>query len=133
MLACDSAEIVDGSLANITRGGITGFWVASFPEDVELQAVVRFSGLEADFHEDADRSVEANLVGPGGGLLVALDFEIPAGRADPLHQPGWEATFTMRLEIEFTAEQEGGHMLEFYVGGRFADSLPLVVRLAESE
>jgi hypothetical protein len=50
--------------------------------------------------------------------LVSLRFEVPTGGPGPTHPAGWEMNAMIPVVIQFTAQAEGTHMVDFYVNGR---------------
>lgn len=128
-IPCGSVRIEDdGRVSAIEDFGFDTIVVDPFPSPVELIVLIRAVGLPADFAGDADRIVEAYLLGPGMDALVSLDFEIRSGEPSPGYLEGWEMNAVIPLFIEFTPHAEGTHSLELYLHGRVQPcSVPLQV------
>jgi hypothetical protein len=67
---------------------------------VEFVALSRFAGLPPDFAEDADRTVEAYLLGPAMGQVVDITFELHSGTPDDTHAEGWEMNVLIPIIVQ---------------------------------
>ncbi len=132
-IPCASAQIEDdGRVSSIQDFGFDTLWVDPFPSEVEFIALIRAAGLPEDFAEEADRTVEVYLLGPGMESLVNIEFELPSGEPGEDHPEGWELNAVIPVLIQFTPRGEGTHMLEFYVHSRVQPcSIPLQIRAGQ--
>lgn len=118
-IPCGSVQVEDdGEVSAIHGPGFDTLWVDPFPSEVEFIVLLRIAGLPQDFIEEADRGVEAYLLGPGMDPLVSIDFELPAGEPGPDYMEGWELNAMVPLVIQFTPHAEGTHSLDLYVHAR---------------
>lgn len=101
------------------------------PAPIGFIVALRLAGLPGDFTEEADKQIEANLLGPGMTLLESLEFEAPVFGPAPGHPAGWEIARLLPLAIRFVAQAEGSHSIDFYVNGRYQQqkTMPLWVCL----
>lgn len=122
-IPCGSVHIdEDGRVSAIRDPGFDTLWVDPFPSEVQFIVVLRIAGLPDDFNEEADRTVEAYLLGPGMDPLVSIEFELPAGEPGPDYMEGWELTAMVPLVIQFTPNAEGTHSLDLYLHSRVQNS-----------
>lgn len=128
-IPCGSVRIENnGRVSAIEDFGFDTLVVDPFPSPVEFVALIRAVGLPGDFAEDADRIVEAYLLGPGMDPLVSIEFEIRSGEPSPDHMAGWEMNAVIPLFIRFTPHAEGTHSLDLYIHGRVQPcSIPLQI------
>jgi hypothetical protein len=118
-IPCGSVRIEDdGRVSAIEDFGFDTIIVDPFPSTIELIVLIRAVGLPDDFAEDADRTVDAFLLGPGMDPLLSLEFEIRSGEPRPGYLEGWEMNAVIPLFIEFTPRAEGTHSLDLYLHGR---------------
>ena len=89
--------------------------VPALPQRIDFTVLLRVAGLPFDFTEDAPRTIEVYLTGPGLDHLAALDMEVPPGEPGPDHVEGWEVWTFVPVAIGFTAQQAGPHMLDIYL------------------
>jgi hypothetical protein len=129
-IPCASARIDDdGRVSAIEDFGFDTLWVDPFPSSVEFIALIRAVGLPEDFAEQADRAVEAYLLGPGMDSLLNLEFELPSGEPDENYMAGWEMYAMIPVLIQFTPNAEGTHSLDFYVHTKVQPcSIPFQIR-----
>jgi hypothetical protein len=132
-IPCGSATLSDeGRITAVEDFWFDTIWLDPFPPPGPLQLVllVKAAGLPEDFAEDADRSVEAYLYGPGMDVHIAIEFELPSGAPGPEYREGWELTAVFPVVIEFTPRDTGNYSVEFYVSHRVQrrpTSVPLVI------
>lgn len=93
--------------------------VPELPQPIEFVAFCRFAGLPEDFAEEADRTVEAYLLGPAMSQVVEISFELPSAEPAPDHPAGWEMNAPVPVIVQFTAEAVGAYGLDFYIGGKY--------------
>jgi hypothetical protein len=129
-IPCASARIEEsGRVSAIEDFGFDTLWVDPFPSEVQFIVVIRAAGLPSDFLDEANRTIETHLLGPGMDALVSIDFELPTAVPGPGYMEGWELNVMVPLVIQFTPRAEGTHMLELYVRGRVQPcSIPLQIR-----
>jgi hypothetical protein len=129
-IPCAQAHLgEDGRVTAIEDFGFDTLWVDPFPSGVQFIALIRAAGLPEDFGDDADRTVEAYLLGPGMDSLLSIEFELPSGEPGPDFMEGWEMTTMVPVLIQFTPRAEGTHSLDFYVHARVQPcSIPFQIR-----
>jgi hypothetical protein len=110
-IPCVSVRIENGIAVSIENACWDFLTVPQVPHAMEFVALARFAGLPADFAEEADRTVEAYLIGPAMGQVVDITFELPSGEPDPTHPEGWEMNAPIKIIVQFTAEEEGAYGL----------------------
>ncbi len=118
-IPCTAVTVDQAIVTAIENGCFDVISVTGVPCPIEFVALCRFAGLPSDFAEDADRSVEAYLLGPAMGQVVELSFELPSGEPDSTHPEGWEMNAVIPIIVQFTAEAEGAYGLDFYIGGKY--------------
>jgi hypothetical protein len=116
-IPCTHVTLQDG-IAAIEGGCFDLLGAPSLPAPIEFIAFARVLGMPEEFTEEADRDVEVYLTGPGMEPLVSLQFEVPTSEPGPDHAEGWEMNAMIPIVIQFTAQAEGAHMIDFYVNGR---------------
>src|SRR5438552_3711779 len=129
-IPCSNARIEDdGRVSAIEDFGFDTLFVDPFPTQIQFIVLIRAVGLPQDFAEDADRTVEAYLLGPGMDPLLSIQFELPSGERPEGFMEGWEMWAMIPVFIQFTPHAEGTHSLDFYVHGRVQPtSIPLQLR-----
>jgi hypothetical protein len=118
-IPCGSVTIDDNG--NVTETEYLDFdtlEVEAFPSEAEIVVLIRAAGLPEDFLEDADRNVEAHLIGPGMEPLLSIDFELPSLEPGPGYREGWELNAKIPLVLQFTVRAEGTHELDLYIKGK---------------
>lgn len=118
-IPCTAVSLNDGIAVVIENACWDFLAVPELPQPVEFTAFARFCGLAEDFREEADRTVEAYLLGPAMGQVVDITFELPSGEPEPDHPEGWEMNAPIPIIVQFTAEEEGAYGLDFYIGGKY--------------
>src|SRR5436305_8933376 len=116
-IPCMRVDLRDG-IATVDGACFDSLEVPSLPAPVEFIAFVRVLGLPEELTEDADREVEVYLTGPGMEGLVSLQFDVPVSEPGPMHAAGWEMNIMIPIVVQFTAQAERAHMIDFYVNGR---------------
>jgi hypothetical protein len=53
-------------------------------------------------------------------VITELEFEIPhsTGELSADHPPGWEQSVNLPVGVQFMAENEGRHSIDFYVNDK---------------
>jgi hypothetical protein len=128
-IPCMRVNLTDG-IAGVEGACFDVIEAPSLPMPVEFIAFVRVLGLPEEFAEEADRSVEVYLTGPGMEPLISLQFEVATGEPGPEHPAGWEMNAMIPIVIQFTAQAEGAHMIDFYVNGR-VQRCPIAFRVLQ--
>jgi hypothetical protein len=108
----------DGRVSAMEDFGFDTLHLDPFPSPTEFIVLIRAVGLPEDFAEEADRTVEAYLLGPGMDPLVSIEFELPSGEPEEGHMEGWELWAMIPIFIQFTPHAEGTHSVELYAHGR---------------
>jgi hypothetical protein len=131
-IPCIEAEVEDdGRVSAIKDFGFDTLVLDPFPSPTEFIALIRAIGLPHDFAEDADRGVDAYLLGPGMDPLFSIEFELPSGEPHEGMMEGWEMWTMIPVLIRFTPHAEGTHHLDFYVHGRVQPkTIPLMIQAA---
>jgi hypothetical protein len=100
---------------------------------VRFLIALRLIGEPEDFTEDAQRMIRAPLLGPDMEQITELEFEVPpaAPELHPDHPPGWERSLNLPLGVQYMAEQEGRHSIDFYVNENLQAGRSVAVWVAE--
>jgi hypothetical protein len=118
-IPCMSVNLENGVALSIENACWDSLNVPELPHPIEFVAFARFVGLPGDFAEEADRTVEAYLLGPAMGQVVDISFELPSSEPPPALPAGWEMNWPMPILVQFTAEEAGPYGLDFYIGNKY--------------
>ncbi|MGZ4333880.1 MAG: DUF6941 family protein [Gaiellaceae bacterium] len=132
-IPCLGVQQQPDGLLNLAGASFTRIAVRQLPGQVRFIIALRLIGEPEDFAEDASRMIRAPLLGPDMEPITELEFEVPhAGpelHAD--HPPGWERSLNLPLGVQYMAEQEGRHSIDFYVNEKFQAGRSVAVWVAE--
>lgn len=93
--------------------------------------LIRVVGLREDFMPSADRTIGVMLSGPGLEELLSLEFEARSGEPRADHPEGWEVNTMLPVLIQFTAQDEGTHSIDFSVNRRL-QACPIPFRVVRA-
>jgi hypothetical protein len=130
-----SVSIENGVIARLENACWDELALPHVPAQLEFIALLRLLGQPEDFAEDARRDIEAYLTGPGMEHLASIEFEVPSWAPSPEHPEGWEMNMPLAVIVQFTAQAEGTHVLDFYVNCRHENhySVPFRIKIAEPQ
>jgi hypothetical protein len=140
VIPCTAVVFHENGGVTIEGAGFDCLQVDALPQRITLTVLLRVAGLPDDFTEDASRTIEVYMTGPGMENLAALDFEVSAGEPGPDSKPGWELWQFVPLAIAVTVQREGAHMIDVYLATdrpeRLVDpsrrrSIPLQIELGQ--
>lgn len=112
VIACRLVEVHD-NLGTIVGAGADTFWVLELPAPIQVALAVRLLAMHEELGEDEKHAMSTRVRNPSGDLISEASGEV--GVVSDTAQEEWLTGIILPALVQFQAEEEGVHMIEFTV------------------